>query len=95
MFVDMYRVSCVNQRMAEDIALTLGRIQDGFRGTDGCSGQRLLRELKHHESFIVVSYWRDKESLANASVPHAAIDEALDHLEIETVANAYEIIHEL
>jgi heme-degrading monooxygenase HmoA len=62
MLVDMYRVSCLDQSVTEDIARALGPLQQGFKGADGCLGQRLLRDLEHHESFIAVSYWRDGES---------------------------------
>ena len=95
MLVDMYRVSCLDGNATEDIAGALKRIQEGFKGTHGCLGQRLLRDLEHQENFIVVSYWRDKESLASASALHAAIDEALDLLRIKTMANVYDIIQEL
>jgi heme-degrading monooxygenase HmoA len=95
MLVDMYRVSCLDQSVTEDIARALGRLQQGFKGADGCLGQRLLRDLEHHESFIVVSYWRDEESLARAGALHAAIDEALDLLRIRTAANVYDIIQDL
>lgn len=95
MLVDMYRVSCLDPGVTEDIAGALKRIQEGFKSTHGCLGQRLLRDLEHQERFIVVSYWRDKESSASASVLHAAIDEALDLLEAKSTANVYEIIHDL
>ena len=95
MLVDMYRVSCLDQNVSEDIARALGRIQEGFEGADGCLGQRLLRDLKHREDFIVVSYWSDKESSARASVLHAAIDEAIDLLRVKTTGNVYEIIQDL
>ena len=95
MLVDMYRVSCLDQNMTEDIARALGRIQEGFKGADGCLGQRLLRDLQHRDSLIVVSYWSDTESLARASALHAAIDEALDLLRVKTIADTYEIIQDL
>ena len=95
MLVDMYRVSCLDQNMTEDIARALGRIQEGFKGADGCLGQRLLRDLKHRDSLIVVSYWSDTKSLARASVLHAAIDEAIDLLRVKTIADTYEIIQDL
>jgi len=95
MLVDMYRVMCLDVSPIEDIAGALKRIQEGFKSTHGCKGQRLLRDLEHEESFIVVSYWRDKESLANVSALHAAIDEALDRLKIKATANAYDIIQDL
>jgi len=95
MLVDMYRVSCLDVSVTEDIAGALKRIQEGIKGTQGCLGQRLLRDLEHQERFIVVSYWRDKESLAKVSALHAAIDEALDRLKVKTTANAYDIIQDL
>jgi quinol monooxygenase YgiN len=95
MLVDMYRVSCLDPSVGEDIARALGRLQQGFKGTDGCLRQRLLRDLEHHESFTVVSCWRDEESLEGASPLHAAIDEALDLLRVKTTASAYDIIQDL
>ena len=95
MLVDMYRVSCLDVSVAIDIAGALKRIQEGFKGTRGCLGQRLLRDLEHKGRFIVVSYWRDKESSASTSALHAAIDEALDLLKAKSTANVYEIIHDL
>ena len=91
----MYRVTCLDVIATEDIAGALKRIQEGFKSTHGCMGQRLLRDLEHQDSFIVVSYWRDKESLANVSALHAAINEALDHLKVKAAANAYDIIQDL
>jgi len=91
----MYRVSCLDLSVTEDIAGALKRIQEGFKGTQGCLGQRLLRDLEHQERFIVVSYWRDKESLASVSALHATIDEALDRLKVKATANAYGIIQDL
>ena len=93
MLVDMYRVSCLDLSVTEDIAGALKCIQEGFKSTHGCLGQRLLRELEQGE-FIVVSYWRDKESSASASALHAAIDEALDLLKVKATANVYQIIHD-
>jgi len=95
LLVDMYRISCLDVSVAIDIAGALKRIQEGFKGTHGCLEQRLLRDLEHQERFIVVSYWRDKESSASASALHAAIDEALDLLKVKATANVYEIIHNL
>jgi heme-degrading monooxygenase HmoA len=95
MFVDMYRISCLDQNVSNDVARALGRIQEGFKGTDGCLGQRLLRDIEHQESLIVVSYWRDRESLARAGALHAAIDEALDLLRVNSMPNVYEIIRDL
>jgi quinol monooxygenase YgiN len=94
MLVDMYRIVCLDESATEDIAGALKRIQEGFKSTRGCTGQRLLRDLEHQESYIVVSYWRDKASLASVSVLHAAIDEALDRLKITVTADAYDIIQE-
>jgi len=91
----MYRVTCLDVIATEDIAGALKRIQEGFKSTHGCMGQRLLRDLEHQDSFIVVSYWRDMESLANVSALRAAIDEALDHLKVKAAANAYDIIQDL
>ncbi len=95
MLVDMYRVSCLDLSVTEDIAGALKRIQEGFKGTHGCLGQKLLRALEDKGRFIVVSYWRDKESSASASALHVAIDEALDLLKAKSTANVYEIIHDL
>ncbi len=94
MLVDMYRVSCLDLNVTEDIAGPLKRVQEGLKGTHGCLGQRLLRDLEHQERFIVVSYWRDKERSASTSALHA-IDEALDLLKAKSTANVFEIIHGL
>ncbi len=80
--------------MTGDIAGPLKRIQEDFKGTHGCLGQRLLRDLEHQETFIVVSYWRGKESSASMSALHA-IDEALDLLKAKSTAYVFEIIHDL
>jgi heme-degrading monooxygenase HmoA len=95
MLVDMYRVSCLDVSATEDIAGALKRIQEGFKGTQGRLRQRLLRDLERQEKFIVVSYWRDRESLAKVSTLYAAIDEALDRLKVRTTSNAYDIIQDL
>jgi quinol monooxygenase YgiN len=95
MLVDMYQVSCLDLSVTEDIAGALKRIQEGFEGTYGCLGQRLLRDLEQEGRFMVVSYWRDKERSSSASALHAAIDEALDLLKAKSTANVYEIIHDL
>jgi heme-degrading monooxygenase HmoA len=95
MFVDMYRISCLDQSVSDDIARALGRIQEGFKGADGCLGQRLLRDIEHQQSLMVVSHWRDRESIARAGALHSAIDEALDLLRVSTKANVYEIIQDL
>lgn len=91
----MYGVSCLDLSVTEDIVGALERIQEGFKSTRGCLGQRLLRDLEHEGRFIVVGHWRDKESSASASALHAAIDEALDLLKAKSTANIYEIIHDV
>jgi quinol monooxygenase YgiN len=95
MLVDTYRVSCLDVSVTEDMASALKRIREGFKGAQGCLRQRLLRDLEHQEKFIIVSYWRDEESLAKVSALHAAMDEEFDRLNVRTTANAYDIIQDL
>jgi len=94
MLVDMYRISCLDEGRHVEIIDALKQVQLSFKGSPGSLGQRLLKDLEDSESMIVVSYWRDRESLANARELHAAIDRALSVFKVRAATNAYELIHE-
>jgi len=95
MLVDMYRISCLDEGRHVEIVDALKQVQVSFKGSPGCLGQRLLRDLEDPESLIVVSYWRDRESLTNTRDLHAAIDKALSVFKVRAAMNAYELVQEL
>ena len=70
MLVDMYRISILDEGRDMEIVDALKHVQLSFKGSPGSLGQRLLRDLEDPESLIVVSYWRDRESFANARQLH-------------------------
>jgi len=94
MLVVMYRISCLNGGRHTEIVDTLKQVQLSFKDSPGSLGQRLLRDLQDSESMIVVSYWRDRESLSKARELHAAIDKALSGFKVRAAKNAFELIHE-
>jgi hypothetical protein len=95
MLVDMYRISGPETRSDSEIVELLRKVQLNFKGSTGCLGQRLLRDLEDRGSFIAVSYWRDRESLTKTKEIHAKIDTVLCDIRAKTTANAYELIQEL
>ena len=95
MLVDMYRISCLDEGRHVEIIDALKQVQVSFKGSPGSLGQRLLKDLEDPESLIVVSYWRNRESLANTRDLHAAIDKTLNVFRVRTAMNAYEIVQEL
>ena len=94
MLVDMYRISCLDEGRHTEIVDALKQVRLSFKDSPGSLGQRLLRDLEDSESMIVVSYWRDRESLSNARELHAAIDRALSVFKVRAAKNAFELIHE-
>jgi heme-degrading monooxygenase HmoA len=95
MLVDMYKILSSETRRDSEIVGLLKKVQLNFKGSTGCLGQRLLRDLEDRESFIAVSYWRDRESLTKTKEIHAEIDRALSGIGAKTTANTYELIQEL
>ena len=95
MLVDMYRIENPDAGIGKEIGNVVRKVQLNFKGSPGSLGQRLLVDLQNPGNFIAVSYWLDKESLANAKELHAALDKAVGRFNVKTTMTNYLVVQEL
>ena len=90
--MDMQNITSV--RKSDVCVNTIKRILSQ-RPTD-CLGVRLLANLNDHENYILVSYWRDRNSMLMGTVLlHEQIMKAVEGFATASRMDAYEIKHEV
>lgn len=90
--MDMQNITSV--RKSDACAITIKRIL--VQRPADCLGVRLLANLNDHENYVVVSYWRDRDSmLAGTVLLHEQIMKAVEGFATTSSMDTYEIKHEV